>query len=221
MSEPETIPERPIVLYGDTTWDSPYVFSVYVALKEKGLPFDMRTLDLTQGEQRAVRYQERSITARVPCIDHDGFMLSESLAIIEYLDDSFSGPAYPPLLPRATLPRARARQLLGWLRSDLLPLRDERPTTTMFYARATKPLGEKAQAAADKLLRIAEQVIPRGEGELFGHWSAADADLAFMLHRLILNGDPVPERVARYATRQWNRPSIRGYVEHDRPPQSG
>jgi glutathione S-transferase len=163
---------------------------------------------------------ERSITARVPCIDHDGFMLSESLAIIEYLDDSFSGPAYPSLLPRGTLPRARARQLLGWLRSDLLPLRDERPTTTMFHARATKPLGAKAQAAADKLLRIAEQVIPRGEGELFGNWSAADGDLAFMLHRLILNGDPVPERVARYATRQWSRPSIRGYVEQKRPPQS-
>ena len=232
MSERATITELPIVLYGDQTWDSPYVFTVYVALKEKGVSFDVRTLDLTRGEQRSARYQERSITARVPCIEHNGFMLSESLAIIEYLDDCFDSPAFPPLLPYGTLARARARQLLGWLRSDLLPLRDERPTTTMFFARATPggtapvlrggavlPLGEKAQAAADKLIRVAEQLVPQGEGELFDTWSSADADLAFMLHRLILNGDPVPDRIARYAARQWSRPSVKAYVDHERGPQ--
>ena len=98
-------------------------------------------------------------------------------------------------IPRSD--RARARQVHGWLRSDLMPLRDERPTTTMFYARATAPLSERAQAAADKLLRAAEQLVPNGEGPLFGEFCVADADLAFMLHRLILNADEVPERIVR------------------------
>ena len=128
----------------------------------------------------------------------------------------FPAPAHARLLPASVHARARARQLLGWLRSDLLPLRDERPTTTMFFERATAPLSERARAAADKLVRVAESVVPAGEGALFGEWCSADADLAFMLHRLILNGDPVPERVLRYATAQWQRPSVRAFVDLER-----
>ena len=215
------MPDEAIVLYGEPLWDSPYVFSVFVALREKGLPFEVRIVDLDRGEQHAAAYRDRSLTARVPCIEHRGLVLSESLAILEYLEEAFPPPGHPRLLPEGTLDRARARQILGWLRSDLMPLRDERPTTTMFYARATTPLSERARAAADKLLRVAEQVIPAGEGDLFGAWSSADADLAFMLHRLILNQDAVPERTARWAARQWNRPSVRGYVDHARPPLGG
>jgi len=206
-----------VVLYGEPAWDSPYVFTVYVALREKGVPFEVRIVDLDRGEQRAAEYQTRSLTARVPCIEHDGFTLSESTAIVEYLDERFVGPAYPRLLPEGIESRARCRQVLGWLRSDLLPLREERPTTTMFQARATTPLSERGRAAADKLLRVAEQLVPESALDLFGAWSIADADLAFMLHRLLLNGDPVPERIARYAARQWQRASLRGYTEHPRP----
>lgn len=206
-----------IVLYGEPLWDSPYVFSVFVALREKRLPFEMRLVDLERGEQHAPHYRDRSLTARVPCIEHRGLVLSESLAILEYLEESFPPPDHARLLPAGVVERAQARQILGWLRSDLLPLREERPTTTMFYARATTPLSERGRAAADKLLRVAEQVIPVGEGDLFGAWSSADADLAFMLHRLILNGDALPERIACWATRQWARPSVREYVEHARP----
>lgn len=215
------MPNDPIVLYGEPLWDSPYVFSVFVALREKGLPFATRVVDLDRGEQHAPAYRDRSLTARVPCIEHRGLVLSESLAIIEYLDEAFPAPGHPRLLPTGIAERARARQILGWLRSDLMPLREERPTTTMFYARATTPLSERARAAADKLLGVAEQVIPAGEGDLFGAWSCADADLAFMLHRLMLNADPVPERVARWAARQWQRPSVRAYVEQARPALPG
>ena len=202
-----------IVFYPDSHWDSPYVFSVFVALTEKRLPFTARPLDLDRGEQRGADYRRKSLTARVPAIEHEGFVLSESLAIVEYLDERFGPPAHPLLLPTGLRERARARQVLGWLRSDLVPLRGERPTTTMFGPRATAPLGEKARASADKLVEIAEALVPSGEGDLFGSFTMADADLAFMLHRLILNGDSVPERVARYAARQWQRPSIQAFVK--------
>jgi glutathione S-transferase len=217
MAEAPTIPDRPIVLYGDKLWDSPYFFSAFVALKEKALPFEVGTLDLDRGEQHAPRFRDRSLTGRIPALDHDGFVLSESLAIIEYLDERFPPPGWRSLLPTTTDQRARARQVLGWLRSDLLALRDERPTTTMFYERTTTPLSEKAKAAADKLIRVADKLVPKGEGDLFGQWSSADADLAFMLHRLILNDDDIPERLVRYAARQWSRPSVRSFTEHDRP----
>jgi glutathione S-transferase len=205
-----------IRLYVDSHWDSPYVFSVFVALKEKGLAFETTPLDLDAGEQRSTGYRSKSLTARVPCIEHGDAVLSESLAIIEYLDEVFPAPAHPRVLPVTVPARARARQLLGWLRSDLLPLREERPTTTMFFERATAPLSERARAAADKLVRVADAVVPAGEGALFGDWCSADADLAFMLHRLILNDDPVPERVRRYAVAQWQRASVRLFVDRQR-----
>jgi len=209
-----------ITLYADKLWESPYVFSVYVALREKGLAFATRELDLDRGDQRSTDYAARSLTSRVPCIDHAGFVVSESLAILEYLDETFAAPAYPRLLPENVQARARARQILGWLRSDLLPLRDERPTTTIFFTPSKAALSSKAQASVDKLLHAAEQVIPKGEGDLFGAWSIADADLGLMLHRLICNGDPLPERVKRYAQRQWQRPSVREFVALKRPPLS-
>ncbi|MDH4191976.1 MAG: glutathione S-transferase, partial [Betaproteobacteria bacterium] len=41
--------------------------------------------------------------------------------------------------------------------------------------------------------------------------------LALMLNRLVLNGDSVPERLAAYARRQWERPSVRRWVDRERP----
>lgn len=143
-------------MYAEPLWDSPYVFSAFVALSEKKLAFVTRVVDLHRGEQREPAYRDRSLTARVPSIEHEGFVLSESAAIIEYLEERFRPPAHPALLPGDLHDRARARQVLGWLRSDLTALRDERPTTTMFGQRATTPLGERARAAADKLLRVAD-----------------------------------------------------------------
>ena len=205
---------KKIVLYAEPLWDSPYVFSVYVALTEKGLPFEERVLDLDRGEHRAQDYRALSLTARVPCIEHDGFTLSESLAIHEYLEEVCP---LPRIFPTDLHQRARARQVLGWLRSDLMPLRDARSSETMFYTPATTPLDARAAAAASKLLDTAERLIPQGEGPLFGAWSIADADLAFMLQRLIANDDPVPERIRRYASEQWQRPSVQAFVTHARP----
>jgi len=204
----------PIILYAEELWDSPYVFSVFVALHEKKVPFVERVVELERGQQRTDDYRARSLTARVPCIEHDGFALSESLAIHEYLDDVFPEPR---LLPSGVRERARARQVLGWLRSDLMPLREDRPTDTMFYERAQKPLTERGQAAALKLIEVAERLIPEAGGALFGSWSIADADLSFMLHRLILNDEPVPARVHAYAAAQWQRPSVQAFVKHARP----
>lgn len=208
-----------IVLYGEKHWDSPYVFTTFVALLEKGVPFEVRLLDLEAGDQRAAEYREASLTARVPCIDHNGFVLSESPAIVEYLDEAFPAPNFPRLLPEGARERARARQIMGWIRSDLMALREERSTETMFFEPSTKPLGPAARAAADKLLFLVDRVVPEGATTLFGKFCIADADLGFVLHRLILNGDPVPEKAERYAAAQWSRQSIRDFVERERPPR--
>ncbi|KAG0921324.1 hypothetical protein G6F31_020373 [Rhizopus arrhizus] len=85
-------------------------------------------------------YQCRALTARVPALTHEGFNLTESSVIAEYLEDVFPAPEHAALYPQAIRERARARQLQAWLRSDLGALRQERPTETVFYGAAGQPL---------------------------------------------------------------------------------
>src|SRR5262249_19827189 len=161
--------------------------SVFVTLKEKGITFDTKPVSLAHREQLQPAYRHASITGRVPALDHEGFWLAESSAMVDYLEDVCPTPA---VLPRDPRRKARARQILAWVRSDLLPIREERPTHTMFYERATAPLSAAGRVAARKLIDVCEQLIHPGKTTLFGDWCIADSDLAFMLHRLILNGDP-------------------------------
>lgn len=206
-----------ITLYGEKHWDSPFVFSVWVALKEKGIEFDEEALDLSAGEQKQAAYAP-SLTAKVPAIRHADFWLAESLAIVEYLEERWPPPLYKRLWPEEMRARARARQVMAWIRSDLMALRKERSTATMFYERAEDPLSPAAQSDADKLVRVAGALLEDREGPLFGEWCIADADLAFVLHRLILNGHVIPANVRAFAEREWQRPSVRAFVEHTRAP---
>lgn len=203
-------------LYGETLWISPYVFSSFVALREKGVPFELVEVKLIDGEQLGEAYRERSLTGRVPSLEHDGFCLAESSAIAEYLDEAYADRP-PRLLPEARHDRARARQIMAWLRSDLGALRDERSTVTMFYRFRLKPLSPAAARDAEKLVSVAEKLIPRGGGPLFGGWHLVDSELAFMLHRLILNGHQLPSPVREWAAAEWRRPSVRAFAEHARP----
>jgi len=206
----------PLTLYVDGFWTSPYVFAVFVALKEKGLPFTTREVNLHELAQRKPDFQARSVTGRVPVLEHGDFRLSESSAIVEYLEEAFPSPQYTPVLPDASRDRARARQIMAWIRSDLMPIREERPTHTIFYEPATAPLSEAGRAAAAKLIAAASAFIPDGKTTLFDTFTIADADLAMMLQRLIANGHDVPPKLTAFAGAQWQRPSVRAFVEHER-----
>jgi glutathione S-transferase len=206
---------RMITLYAEQLWDSPFVYTVMVALEEKRVPYQTHVLNLALGEQRSPAFQSSSLTARVPAIEHDGFWLSESLAIVEYLEEVTPEPA---LFPGGLRERARARQILGWLRSDLQALRRDRSTESMFYERAREPLTAGGRADADKLVRVTSALLSSGGDWLFGDFGIADADLAFMLARLHLNGDALPEPIARYVERVWQRPSVQVYMGQPRPP---
>ncbi|SAI11276.1 glutathione S-transferase [Bordetella ansorpii] len=202
-------------LYVDAQYASPYAMSAFVALKEKALPFDLVTLDLGKQENLHPDYADTSLTRRVPTLLHGGFSLSESSAITEYLEDVFPGAT--PVYPADAQQKARARQVQAWLRSDLMPIREERTTVVVFYRPEKKPLSSAALAAAQKLFAAAESLLAHGQPNLFGKWSIADADLALMLNRLVLNGDTVPQRLVEYANRQWQRPSVQEWVGMKRP----
>jgi glutathione S-transferase len=206
----------PLTLHGDSFWISPYVFTCFVALREKNLAFEYVDVPLHEGAQHTPGFRDPSLTGRVPALRHGDFWLSESSAIAEYLDECFATGV--SLLPKEPQARARARQVMAWIRSDLMALREERSTHTMFYAPATKALSPAGVAAAEKLERVARALVPANAEPLFGAWSIADSDLAFMLHRLLLNGHTVDARVRAWAEAQWQRPSVQAFVTHMRPP---
>ena len=204
-----------MLLYVDSNFASPYALVAFVSLLEKGLAFDVKPLELFAKAQQEPGFSSTSITSRVPTLMHDRFALSESSAICEYLDESFAGTR---LYPADLRERARARQVQAWVRSDLMPIREERPTFVVF-CRAKRPaLSQQAIEAAQKLFAAALQLLEGRTEYLFGEWSIADVDLAMMLQRLVAHGDSVPQRLVDYANHQWHRPSVQHWINHPRPP---
>jgi len=205
-----------LTLWVDAFRISPYAFSSFVALEEKGLAYDTQEVAMHLAEYRSPEYVRRSITARVPTLRHGSFHVSESSAIAEYLEEAF--PDTPRLFPKEPQQRARARQIMAWVRSDLMPIREERSTEKVFYGLPAEPLSEKAQRATDKLFAAADAFVPSGATSLFGQFSLADADLTFMLQRLGKTGHPLPDKLRRFADAVWARPSVQKWVKHRRPP---
>jgi glutathione S-transferase len=205
-----------MILYTDRFWISPYVFSSFVALSEKGLEFDTQDVALDLREQLKPQFRDLSLTARVPLLIDGDFVLTESSAIAEYLEEKF--PQAPSLFPKSLEERARARMIMAWLRSDLSALRVELPSHTIFYTPRSESLSTSAQNDVDKLVRIARKLVSPQRETLFQDWSLVDAELAFMLQRLLANGVALPQHVAVYARQQWLRPSARVFVEKSRDP---
>jgi glutathione S-transferase len=203
-----------LTLYVDAQYTSPWAMAVFVMLKEKQLPFTLQTVDLNTGAQHTAEFAGRSLTQRIPTLTHGDFSLSESTAICEYLEEQF--PNTKRMLPADIHARARARQVQGFVRTDMAALRSERSTETIFFAPATTPLSKDAQAAADKLISFTEALLPNNADNLFGAWSIADTDLAVMLMRIINSGGKVPARIEAYAKKQWAHPAVKEWCAFPR-----
>ncbi len=105
-------------LYG--YWRSLATFRVRSALNLKGIAYDETIVDLHQGEQFGAAYKAVNPQSVLPSlIDGQGAPLFQSLAIIEYLDETHP---QPPLLPRAPRDRSRVRGLALIAAADAHPL---------------------------------------------------------------------------------------------------
>ena len=97
---------------------------VRIALALKGLPYDYRPVHLVRQEQLAPAFVEASSTGLVPLlVSDDGERLHQSLALIEYLDETHPEP---PLLPPDAAGRARVRALALDIACEIHPLNNLR-----------------------------------------------------------------------------------------------
>jgi glutathione S-transferase len=201
-----TVTTAPLTLHVDAFYISPYAMSAMVALEEKRLPYTLAPVALHERAQRAPGFPGRP--GRVPVLQHGDFALSESSAICEYLAETFPFPDHPRIFPADLRERGVCREVQAWIRSDLMPIREERPTHTIWYAPATTPLSDAGLAAAEKLIRVASALVADDRTTLFADWCIADADLGLMLQRLHRSGHPLPAKLVAYAEAQWRRPSV-------------
>jgi maleylpyruvate isomerase len=111
-----------MILYGYPMSSASY--RVRIALALKGIEVTTVTKQLRRGEQRAKDFLQINPQGFVPvlCLD-DGQVLTQSLAIIDYLDEAYP---QPPLLPGAPLERARVRALSLLIACDIHPLNNLR-----------------------------------------------------------------------------------------------
>ena len=100
-------------------------YRVRIAMNLKGLPYDYIPVHLTRdgGMQFKEPYKSLNPQQLVPLLDDQGFQLSQSLAIIEYLDEKF--PAIQ-LLPASLEGRAKVRQIAYSIACDIHPLQNLR-----------------------------------------------------------------------------------------------
>jgi maleylpyruvate isomerase len=140
-------------------WRSSAAYRVRIALNLKSLPYVTHGVNLTRegGDQWSVAYREVNPQSRVPTLVHNGQRLSQSLAIIEYLDEVFPDHR---LIPRDPVDRARVRMLSQIIACDIQPLQN---TSTTLYLKEKLKLDEAAITA------WLQEWIVRGLGAFNAH----------------------------------------------------
>src|SRR2546425_3515421 len=174
-----------LVLYVGEKNISSWSMRGWLALQRRGLPCDEPTIEMRRDKARAQR-RRVSPTGRVPVLHHGKLAIPDSLAIIEYLEETFPPPGRPALWPRDPGARAVARWLAATMHSGFSKLRESMSFNLCFLSKPPAPSAEALQEA-DDLLRLLQETLeaPRDAGPfLFGAFGAADIMYAPAVVRL-------------------------------------
>jgi len=161
---------KELALYG--YWRSSCSWRVRIALAHKGIEHAYRPVNLVRdgGEQLRDDYRAKNPMAQVPLLEFEqgGAVrrVSQSVAIIELLEDLF--PA-PPLLPADPYLRARARQLVEMINSGTQPMQN---TATLKYVR--DELGGDEKAFGRRFIGAGLAAFQAAAGELSGRFCVGD-----------------------------------------------
>jgi len=104
-------------------WRSSAAYRVRIALKLKGVDYESRPVDLREGEQRSSNFLAMNPQGLVPMLEIDGHRLTQSLAIIGYLDARFPNQ---PLIPASAAERALVVAMAMIVACDIHPLNNLR-----------------------------------------------------------------------------------------------
>lgn len=189
-------------------WRTSATYRVRVALNLKGLVAEEHVVDLEAGEQRSAAFLEVNPLGAIPALldresEHPDAVLTQSLAILEYLDEV---APQPPLLPADAIGRARVRSLASMLAADTHPLIVPRVRRYLTETAGLTPESWKAwqtQWFATGLQAVETRLSADPETGTFCHGEAvttADICLASILvvmrvFKVEVTGIPTVERI--------------------------
>ncbi|MEW6688603.1 MAG: maleylacetoacetate isomerase [Pseudomonadota bacterium] len=155
-----------------TYFRSSAAFRVRIALNLKGLAYEPAFVHLAKGEHRARGYAALNPQALVPALEDEGRLLTQSLAILEYLEET---RPQPPLLPADAFGRARVRSLALLVACEIHPLNNLR--TLQHLRRALSQSEEQVNAwyrhwIAEGLARFEADLGSAPSGGRFCHGDA-------------------------------------------------
>jgi maleylacetoacetate isomerase len=149
------------ILYG--YWRSSATYRTRIALNLKGVSYRTVGVHLLKNEQTTPEHLARHPSGRVPILEIDGHRIGQSMAMIDYLDET---RPEPPLLPTELYLRARVRDLKDQIVADIHPLNN---TSTL--ARLRSQFGADDAAIASwyehwivRGFEVLEQMLPSTGG---------------------------------------------------------
>lgn len=94
-------------------------YRVRIALHFKKINFEYKPINLLKGEQHSLEYRKINPIGGVPTLIHDGKVIPDSFAVLEYIEETFP---QSPLLPKDAFTRARIRQFCEIINSSMHPM---------------------------------------------------------------------------------------------------
>ena len=152
-------------------WRSSASHRVRIGLRLKGLEFEYLVVNIVKQEQFADVYRAKNPIAQVPTleiIEDDGtvLLLTQSLAILQYLDERFPPT---PLLPTDRYLRARARSLAEIVNSGIQPMQN------LATAKRLEELGVAAKDWAQGFIASGLAAYAKAAADVAGHFSVGDS----------------------------------------------
>ncbi|WP_332773675.1 maleylacetoacetate isomerase [Phenylobacterium sp.] len=149
-------------------WRATAPYRVRIGLQLKGLDYGYVAVNLLEGNQHQAAYRAVNPQRLTPALDiGDGEILTQSLAILEWLDETHPEPA---LLPKAALDRARVRAMADIVACDIHPLNNMRVNRALEAMEVSAPRRAKwvERWIVDGFQTLEPMVAKYGQGFAFG-----------------------------------------------------
>jgi len=142
-------------------------YRVRIGLNLKGIEYRSTMVNLVTSEQSQAAYHELNPQGFVPLLEIDGHRLTQSLAILEYLDETHPEPA---LMPKDPMDRARVRAMAGVIACDIHPLNNMRVQRALEAMDVAAPRRAKwtERWIVDGFNTLEPMIAKYGQGFCFG-----------------------------------------------------
>jgi glutathione S-transferase len=167
---------------------SPYAWRVWLALEHKGISYQLRTMSYDAGDFQKPEFAALNPRRRVPVIDDDGFVLYESAAIVEYLDEKSPDGArlFSSDLRQRAIQRRMVREADQYFATSLEHLVE---------AVLLTPPERRSQETIDAAWEGMRAELALWEGLIQGDWLAGDLSAAdFTLFPEVALGQRIAQR---------------------------